>query len=136
MAYYYGRDAKVLVGTSTSVQIKSWKITGSTKTEDVTCLGDAGEKFIPMITSWNATLEAIFDPSDTNGQLALEAAHFAKTKLQVLKFYLDGTKYYAPDTAGDTSAGAYITGFNPSQSKGGLAMVEFTLTGYGNIKLT
>ena len=133
--YLYGKDASVKIGSNEVIQCRTWKIAGTTTTQDVTCLGDEFTKEIPMICKWTATIEAIFDPGDTNGQLALHNAWTNKTKIQDLKLFVDGTKYYAPDTAGVPEAGAYISGVSPSQVQGGIATVEFTVSGYASLKL-
>jgi len=135
MAFLYGKDGTVKIGSNEVIQVRSWKIEGTTTTQDVTCLGDDFTKEIPMICKWTGTVEALFDPGDTNGQLALHNAWINKTKIQDLKLYLDATKYYAPDTGAEASAGAYVSGIGPTQVQSGIATCEFTVVGYGPIKL-
>jgi len=135
MAILYGKDASVKIGSNEVIQCRQWRMPGTTTVQDVTCLGDEFTKEIPMIAKWTATIEAIFDPGDTNGQAALHSAWINKSKITDLKLYIDGTKYYAPDTGAEATAGAYISGVNATQVQSGIATVEFTVSGYGPIKL-
>lgn len=134
MALHYGNTAKVMLGTSTVIQCRSWNMPVAAAEYESSCLGDTWEKPVPVINNWQATVEAIFDPTDTNGQLALQTAALANTKVTTLKLYINGTNYWSPDTATDTTAGAYIFGFRPQQTRAGVSVAEFSLRGYGPIK--
>jgi hypothetical protein len=113
--------------------VRNWKLTITGDEYEASCLGDAWAKPEPVFWHWNASAEAIYDPSDTNGQLALQNAMASGTKV-VPKFYIDGTNYWAPDTAGDSSAGAYIKTVGINQARASVGIVDFTLNGYGPIK--
>jgi len=136
MSYNYGKDASIKLGTSEVIQCRSWNMPIAASEYEASCLGDDWEKGIPVINNWSATLEAIFDPADTNGQLALQTAALANTKITNLKLYINGTNYWSPDTTADTSAGAYIFGMRVQQARAGVAIVEFSLKGFGPIKYT
>lgn len=131
MAYYSGKEASVQIGTSKVIQCRNWRLNLTSETLDVTCLGDTYKKEVPNVNQWTATMEAFFDPADTNGQAVLHDAYQNGTKITNLKLYLNGSKYWTPDTNTDPDAGCYITGLTINQQQSSLATAEFTVRGYG-----
>lgn len=133
MAYKYGSAGKMQVGTSDILQIRNWRIVITQEEYDVSCLGDGWAKPTPVLMSWQGSAEGIYDPADTNGQLVLQNAAISGTKVQP-EFWVDGTKYWAPDTSADTSAGAYVQNVTMNLARAALGIVDFTFRGHGPLK--
>jgi hypothetical protein len=135
MAIKYGKTGKMMVGTSEVIQIRNWKLQLTIDEYESSALGDGWAKPVPIFSHWQATCEAIYDPGDTNGQLALQNAALSGSKVQP-KFYIDGTNYWAPDTSADTNAGGYIQNFSVNQARAAVGIADLTIKGYGPIKMT
>lgn len=136
MSYYYGKTGSMKLSTNVVVQVRNWKLTADTKTQDLTALGDTYDKEIPVSNKWTAKAEALFDLTDTNGQLALMTAYQNSTKITDIRFYVDGSKYWSPDTGSDAAAGAYIKQAVITLPQGGVATIELDIIGYGPGKWT
>lgn len=135
MATYLGKNALVKIGNNTIAEMAEWtlNITSDPITQPV--FGSTWDKVHGLsITSWDGSVSGLLDMSDTNGQVALNNATISGTKIDDLKLYIDGTKYWAPDTTSDTSAGCYITSMSPTATQGDVLRVSFSFKGTGPIK--
>lgn len=135
MATYLGKNALVKIGNNTVAEMAEWtlNITSDPITQPV--FGSTWDKVHGLsITAWDGSVTGLLDMSDTNGQVALNNATISGTKITDLKLYIDGTKYWAPDTTGDTSAGCYITAMSPTATQGDVLRVSFSFKGTGPIK--
>jgi len=104
MAVKIGRLASVVLLGNCVLEIGSYSYTGMTvDTIDVTAFCDSAKDFIPgMIDPGEITITGNYDPDDTTGQVALEAAVEAGTEYGPgdVKLYLDGNC---------TNFGTYLT---------------------------
>lgn len=135
MATLTGRNAKVVKGSSTISEMGTWTINMTTDMIDTTSFGSSWKKSDRGMIGWEGTATGYLDKSDTSGQVAIETAFLNGTKLTDIKFYIDASTYWAPDTS-SSSAGMYVTAYNMSQDKAGVATVEFTFTGCGTLEKT
>jgi len=81
-------------------------------------------------TAWTASVEGLYDPTDTTGQLVLENAVISGTKLTTLRFYEDDTHYWATTASG---AGCYITSMPITVAQGDVGRISFSVQGTGEI---
>jgi hypothetical protein len=109
MAVKIGRLASVELNGNTIAEMSSYTYTGYTAdTIDVTAFCDSSKDFVPsLIDPGEITITGNYDYTDTNGQIALEAAVEAGTEYgpDEIKFYLDGQcsgngYYLTPETGG------------------------------------
>jgi hypothetical protein len=127
-----------MIGSYTIAEMGSYTLSGYTvDTIDVTAFGDSAKDFIPsMIDPGEITISGNYDPTDTNGQVALEAAVEAGTEYTTdqFKIYLDGSIYLTIDTGGTI---IWTKSKAISMDKAGVGTVEFTgkLSGAGLIQL-
>lgn len=140
MAVKIGRLASVQLLGVVIAEIGSYTLSGYTvDTIDVTAFCDSAKDFIPsMIDPGEITISGNYDPDDTTGQMALEAAVEAGTEYGPgdIRFYLDGAcvvgvgSYLTPKTGGVI---IWTKSKAISNSAAGVATIEFTgkLSGAG-----
>ena len=138
MAHKAGRDASFKVGSNTVENVISWslEITNDPITENTMGSNGWTQTFGVSTTSWTATVDLIYDPTDTNGQMTIYDAVVSGTKLTNLNFYEDATNYYTSNTGLDADAGAYITGFPITTNAGDVARVSINIQGSGPLHRT
>ena len=94
MSVKIGRLASVVLNGVVVAEIGSYALSGySVDTIDTTAFCDSAKDFIPsMVDPGEVTISGNYDPTDTTGQIALEAAVEAGTEFGPgeVKFYLDG----------------------------------------------
>lgn len=133
MATYNGRNASVKKGTYTVAEMASWDLDLSNAEIDTTVFGSTWGKSDVGMRKWTATIAGFYDPSDTGGQKAIESAWADGSLVNNIKFYVNNTSYWVPDTTTETSAGGRITAYRIGQAKDGVASVNFTISGSGPI---
>lgn len=75
MAYLTGGDGKVEVGSAKLViNVKSWTLDIGRNFEDTTALGDSWDESSPTTGRCSGSIEVDYDPTDTDGQLAIQGA--------------------------------------------------------------
>lgn len=131
-----GRYASFKLGTDLVENLGKWTLDIKTEEIDVSVFGSVWGRTIPGMQKWTGTIEGFYDPADITGQLALQNDMIGATKITDLRFYVDSTSYWAPDTESETTAGAYITGISISHDKAGVAAVTMNVVGYGKLKFT
>ena len=104
MSVKIGKLAKVVLNGATILGIGSFSFSGfSVDQVEVTAFGDQAKNFIPTIgDAGDVTVTGFYNPDDTTGQIALEAACIAGTELGpgVIKFYIDTNTYLTPSNLG------------------------------------
>lgn len=135
MATLTGRNAKVLLGSTTIAEMGTWGINFTTDQIDTTSFGSGWKKADRGMIGWEGTASGYLDKTDTSGQVTIENAVLNGTKLTTIKFYIDASTYWAPSTS-SADAGCYVTGYNIGQDKAGVATVEFTFAGCGILSKT
>lgn len=127
MAVKVGRLGKVVLGTYTISEMTKWSIDGiTTELIDATAFTDTAKEFVLGITDYGTvSFGGHFDMTDTTGQILLDSANRNASKIANIKFYIDNTSYYTPDTTTVTAAGIYVTSMKVTQDISGLASIEF-----------
>ena len=133
-----GREAKVTIGSNTILGIGSWSISGGSWGEiDDTEFGDDSEQVLRGIRTGGAvTFSGNYKVDDTQGQDLIKTAFWSKSDLTTLRFYVDDSSYYTPNST--TAAGGGLPVETPvshikimteptiSIDKNDLAKSEFT----------
>jgi len=131
-----GRFASIKIGSALVQNMGRWTLDIRSDEIDVSCFGTVWGKMMIGMQRWTATLEGMYDPADTTGQLALQEAEIAATKLTDVRLYINTTSYWCPDVTGETNAGAFISGVSVSHDKAGVASVTFNVVGFGKLILS
>jgi len=130
-----GRYASIKKGSVLVQNLGRWTLDIKMDEIDVSVFGTVWGKKIPGMQAWTATIEGFYDPADTVGQKLLHDAALAATKLTDIRFYIDANSYWAPDQAGDSANGAYITTISVNHDKAGVAALTLNVVGFGKILL-
>ena len=133
MATYNGRNATVRIGTYTIAELASWSLDLSNDEIDTTAFGSTWKKTDVGMRGWSLSVEGHYDPSDTNGQGAIEAKWADGTLINDIKLYVDNTSYWIPDVTTDSNAGGRVTAYALNQAHDAVAGISFTLSGSGPI---
>jgi hypothetical protein len=131
MSTYNGRNAKVLIGTYVVAEFASFDLDLGNDEIDTSAFGSTWKKSDVGMRGWSASVSGHIDPSDTNGQGALEAAWAAGSLINSVKFYYDNTSYWIPDVTTDSQAGGRVTTYAVAFAHDGVGSVSFTLSGSG-----
>jgi len=126
MASHRGNDGSIVVaGSGTVGEVKSFSIETSAGTAETTTMGSYAATHVPTITSWTASVDVLFDPADTDGQVALQVG----IDEVAVKFQMNGT------ATGDTyySGNALVTGHNRNSSYDGMIEASISLQGSGDL---
>jgi hypothetical protein len=141
MAVKVGRDCKVTLGSHKIVGLGTWSMDGiSADTIESTEFGEYWKKFeFGLNDGGNVTFSGFYDPADSTGQIALQAANLNKSDITNIRLYVDQTSYYEPcQTTRYFGPGAMSTGYETMKSwvnvtsynvkadKGGLMSSDFT----------
>lgn len=133
-----GASCKVTIGNHTILGLGSWSITGgSFAAIDDTAFGDDSTQVLRGLrTGGNIAFAGNYKKDDVTGQEKIKEAYWAKSDLTDLRFYVDDTSYYTPNST--TAAGGGLPAEtqvshikimaepNFSVEKSGLVTVEFT----------
>jgi predicted secreted protein len=123
MATYSGTDGVIKIGTSGLMgEVKSFSVEQTSDTVEDTVMGDAWRTHKPSLKSWTGSADVLFDPDDTNGQVACAIG----TQITV-SFQVEG------NTVGDhkLSGSAIITAKPISTTFDGLVELSITFQGTG-----
>lgn len=71
MANHTGVDGVVKVGANAVAEVRNWSINETADTIEDTTMNDTSRTYQAGLRSWNGSLTAFWDESDTNGQVAL-----------------------------------------------------------------
>ena len=71
MATYKGNGGTVQVGSNAIANLRSWSLEASAATAETTTMGSLVATHVPTITSWTGSCDVFWDPTDTDGQVAL-----------------------------------------------------------------
>lgn len=81
MANHTGVDGVVKVGTNTVAEVRNWSISETADTIEDTTMNDTSKTFQAGLKSWNGSLTAFWDETDTNGQVVLTVGSSATLNL-------------------------------------------------------
>lgn len=129
---YKGKDGVVLVGSDTVGQIRNFSVEQTADTIEDTSMGDSARTYKDSLTSFTASIDALFDQSSADsvtadaGQVALTIGSTA-----TFKFLPQG------NTTGDyqLSGEGIVTSISRSQSYDGLVEISFSVQGSGALTI-
>lgn len=122
MAVTTGRDGTVKVGANAVAEVRSFSLETTGDTVEATRMTHTSRQFKPTLTSWTVSIDCFWDPTDTNGQVALGVNNQVTLNL-----------YPAADGGTGYSGNAIITGFTTSSSFDGLVEASITCQGTGTL---
>ena len=142
-----GADCKVTIGAHTILGLGTWSITGGSFAEiDDTAFGDDSTQVLRGLrTGGTVAFSGNYKKDDVTGQEKIKDAFWLKSDLTDLRFYVDNTSYYTPNST--TAAGGGLPAEtqvshikimaepNFSVEKSGLVTVDFTGTIDGAMRL-
>ena len=99
-----GSGGKVMLGANTVAEIKEWSISGfEMGTLETTAFGDTIRKYMADDTGEPGTISFTgnYDPTDTDGQIALNALCKAGTTTTELYLYVDGSTFWRVGAGGE-----------------------------------
>ena len=133
MATKNGRNATVKYGTYTVAELASWSLDLSNDEIDTTAFGSTWKKSDVGMRGWSLSVSGHWDPTDTNGQKAIETAWAGGSLINSIKLYVDNTSYWVPDVTTDSAAGGRVTSYAVNQAHEAVAGISFTLSGSGPV---
>jgi hypothetical protein len=100
-----GHEVKVTIGSNEIVGLGSWGFSGGSYVEhDDTDFGDDDNRILRGIrTGGTVSFSGSYKKDDTTGQDKIRDAYWLKSDLTDLRFYVDDTSYYTPNST--TAAG-------------------------------
>ena len=124
MGNHKGSEGVVKIGTDTIAEVKDWSFDETADTTEDTVMGDAARTRKSTLTSASGSVNAFWDETDTNGQVAMSAGSEV-----ALKLYPEGA------TTGDTfySVSAIITSVSRSATFDGMVEASFSFDSNGAV---
>lgn len=137
MATMLGKNAKVTTASGTVTEVTSWSLDISASAIEASTMGHDGWNTVHGldVTGYTGSASLLFDKDDASQDL-LRDAMIAGTKLTDVKFYVDATNYYTPDTSTRATAGLYVESYSVSADTGAVVGFDMTFKGNGPIHLT
>jgi hypothetical protein len=132
-----GIDAAVKIGANCILGIGTWNISGGSYAElDDTDFCDDDYNFLRGLrTGGSVTFTGNYKADDTQGQNLIRDAYWLKSDLTTIRFYVDDTSYYTPNSTtaagGGLPAGTMVsvirimTEPNIAFDKNGLGTIDF-----------
>ena len=124
MASHTGSEGLVKVGANTVSEVTSWSLDETGETIETTSMGDSARSYAAGLVSWSASVEVLWDETDTNGQVALSVGSSVS-----LNLHPEGA------TSGDTiySGTGLVTSHSKTASFDGMVTASIGLTGTGGL---
>ena len=126
MATFSGSAGVVKAGGNAIGEIRSFTVDQTGATVEDTAMGDASRSFKATLNTFTASIDALFDDTDTTGQGAMTIG----TSLAFL-FQPEGSGSGAFQLSGTGS----VTGISQTQSFDGLVERSFTVQGTGALTI-
>jgi len=128
MAATKGKGSKVTDGSNTILGMGTWSIDGVTSDQlEDTEFGDAWKTYLYGLNDGGTvSFNGYYDPADTTGQTVLRTANANQTQMTDIRFYVDSTSYWRPNSTGTPSSHIIITAWNISADKSGLMQCTFS----------
>tara|TARA_R100001443_G_scaffold69782_2_gene78255 strand:- start:1203 stop:1592 length:390 start_codon:yes stop_codon:yes gene_type:complete len=124
MATFHGNNGVVKVSSNTVAEVRSFSVTQTVDTVDATAMGDSFRSFKTGHQSWNATVECLWDDTDSNGQEALAVGESV-----TLYLYPEGAGSGADQMHGT----AIVTEVGTSVAQEDLVTRSISVTGSGGL---
>lgn len=127
MATHTAANGVIKVGANAVAEVTGYNIEYMSDTVEDTVIGDAARTYKPTLKSFTASLDAMWDETDSNGQGALVVG----TEV-TFAIYPEG------EDSGDTyyTGSGIITGRTVSTSVGEMITANFTVQGTGDLTET
>lgn len=136
MAISLSKNGDVKIGTDAIAEMASWTLTINDEILEADVFGMDWKKVAGIgKLSWTASFNGFLDLTDTE-QVSLESRVLSGGDFNDIRFYLDETNYYAPDTGTDANATAYITDFSITVDQSGVNTVSASVQGSGPVYRT
>jgi hypothetical protein len=137
MGVLVGRRGAVLLGTYRIAEIGTWKMNGVTRdTIDVTPFGSEDKLYeFGLSDGGTITFSGSYDNTDSTGQALLDSACQNGSAIS-LKFMINSTSGYVPDTTGNSSSRMLVTKCRSiDMSANGVGKIDFEVKISGRIAL-
>ena len=127
MATETSANGVVKIGAVSIAEVTGYSISYNSDTAEDTVIGDVARTYIPTLKSYTATIDAMYDQTDTTGQLALDVGTSISFDL-----------YPSGETSGDLhySGTGIITGRTITGSVGEMITASFEVQGSGDLSET
>jgi hypothetical protein len=129
---YKGKDGIVKVGANNIGEVRNFSVEETADTIEDTSMGDSARTYKDSLTSFTASIDALFDQSSADSVTA-DAGQVAMTigSTATFKFLPQG------DTTGDyqLSGEGIVTSISRSQSYDGLVEISFSIQGSGALTI-
>lgn len=127
MATHTAANGVIKVGSNAVAEVTGYSIEYMSDTVEDTVIGDSARTYLPTLKSFTASLDAMWDETDTNGQVAL-----------VVGTTITFSIYPEGDDSGDTyyTGSGIITGRTISTSVGEMITANFSIQGTGDLTAT
>lgn len=124
MATETSANGVIKVGSSAVAEVTGYSINYTADTVEDTVIGDAARTYKATLKSYTASIDAMYDQTDTSGQLALDVG-------TEITFSL----YPSGETSGDKyyTGSGIITGRTISGSVGEMISATFEIQGNGDL---
>ena len=124
MATETSANGVIKVGANAVAEVTGYSINYSADTVEDTVIGDTARTYKPSLKSYTASLDAMYDQTDTTGQLALDVG----TEI-TFSIYPSG------ETSGDIyyTGSGIITGRTVTGSTGEMITASFEIQGNGDL---
>ena len=126
MATFSGSAGVVKAGGNAIGEIRSFTVDQTGDTVEDTAMGDTSRSFKATLNTFTASIDALFDDTDTTGQGAMTIG----TSLAFL-FHPEGSGSGAVQLSGT----GIVTGISQTQSFDGLVERSFTVQGTGALTI-
>ena len=127
MATHTAANGVIKVGSNAVAEVTGYNIEYMSDTVEDTVIGDVARTYLPTLKSYTASLDAMWDETDSTGQGAL-----------VVGTTITFSIYPEGEDAGDTyyTGSGIITGRTVSTSVGEMITASFTVQGTGDLTET
>jgi hypothetical protein len=126
MTTHIGNEGTIKIGSNALGELRSWSIEETVETVDDSAIGDAADTHLVGSTAWTGEATCAYDPTDTNGQVALSIG--ASITLNVYGVgTTTGNKYL--------SGTATVTKVGRQASRNGLIEQSFSFKGNGALSI-
>jgi hypothetical protein len=123
MANHHGSEGLVRVGTNNVAEVTGFSFTATAEYAEDTTLSDTAKTYnVIAITSWNGSVTAFWDETDTTGQIALAPGANVSLVLAPEGVTGDDTRY---------TGNALVTEITRNVQRGAITEVTFNFIGNG-----
>lgn len=123
MANHHGSEGLVRVSTNTVAEVTSFSFTQTAEYAEDTTLSDTDKTYnVTAIKSWNGTITAFWDETDTSGQVALTPGSNVSVVLAPEGVGAGATRY---------SGSVLVTEITRNVQRGAITEITFNFIGNG-----